>query len=324
MNLTQLSTFRAVMTSASLSDAARKLGRSQPAVSASLKTLEDRLGLKLFERQGRRLVPVPEAHYLLTEVEDILGQISRVRQTMRSLVDARSGSLSLAAMPGPVSMLFPRFIAGQIAGNDGIKLSMFARSSSQIVELARAQNIDFGFADAPDGEEGENLYTAEHISGDCFLALPQAHELAGRARIPLADLDGQPMGTLQPTHAHQRAVRALFRERDLDFDTMIESQTFLPILQFVIAGQCCAILDPLTVVHVQAAGLVSQGIAIRPLAETIRYRYAIFSPRYRPVSVLARRVRAAWRAEVLRLLDSVQAGPVYEPSASSAAETASS
>ncbi|MCY4180829.1 MAG: LysR family transcriptional regulator, partial [Litoreibacter sp.] len=73
------------MTSASLSDAAKKLGRTQPAVSAAIKALEDQLGLQLFERRGRKLIPVPEAHYLLAEADTILAQVSRVRQTMRSL-----------------------------------------------------------------------------------------------------------------------------------------------------------------------------------------------------------------------------------------------
>ena len=48
MNFTQISTFRAVMTSESLSDAAVKLGRTQPAVSAAIKALEEQLGLQLF------------------------------------------------------------------------------------------------------------------------------------------------------------------------------------------------------------------------------------------------------------------------------------
>ena len=85
MNLIQMLTFETVMTSASLSDAAKKLGRTQPAVSASIKALEDQLGLQLFERRGRKLIPVPEAQYLLTESKAILSQVNQVRQTMRSL-----------------------------------------------------------------------------------------------------------------------------------------------------------------------------------------------------------------------------------------------
>ena len=132
MNLSQISAFHAVMTSASLSEAAKKLGRTQPAVSAAIKTLEDQLGLKLFTREGRKLVPVPEAQYLLTETSAILGQLTRVRRTMKSLADGQTGSLNIAAMPGPAAMLFPRFIASQIKPDAGTSVSILARSSVQI------------------------------------------------------------------------------------------------------------------------------------------------------------------------------------------------
>ena len=94
MNFTLLSSFRAVMTSANLSEAANKLGRTQPAVSAAIKTLEEQLGLKLFERFGRRMVPLPEAQYLLAEAEEILSRLERVRLTMRGLVDEKTGNLN--------------------------------------------------------------------------------------------------------------------------------------------------------------------------------------------------------------------------------------
>lgn len=70
MNLQQLAVFREVMETGSVSAAARNLGRTQPAVSASLKTLEDSLGMALFHREGRRLIAVPEAHYLLSEATE--------------------------------------------------------------------------------------------------------------------------------------------------------------------------------------------------------------------------------------------------------------
>ena len=300
------------MTSPTLSEAAKKLGRTQPAVSAAIKSLEDQLGLQLFERAGRKLTPVPEAHYLLIEASQILSQMSRVRRTMRSLVDGQSGNLNVAAMPGPVSVLFPKFIASQIEGHADITVSMFARSSQQIEELTRAQSIDFGFADAPEGAASENLYRVEFITADCFVALPPRHPLAAKAQVSLADLDHEPMGSLQSTHAHQIEVRGLFDTQDLTFRTMVESQTFLPILQFVGAGQCCSILDPLSVVHTRTAGGDAQAIAVRPLRESVRYKYAIFSPRYRPVSVLAGTLRTAWRDEVMRLLSDVGARPKLE------------
>lgn len=309
MNLTQLKAFQAVMTSASLSDAARKLGKTQPAVSATIKSLEDRLGMQLFERHGRRLVAVPEARYLLAEAGTILSQMDRVRLTMRSLVEGASGSLNVAAMPGPVSMLFPRFIAGRIGHAPDYKVSIFARSSPQIEELARAQNIDFGFADAPATPAEEDLYRAEFITGDCFIALPAAHPLSRKPGIAIADLDGAPLGTLQPDHVHRRRLEDDFRARGARLNVTVESQTFLPIMQFVMAGQCAAIVDPLTVVHLKETGMADEPIALRPLSDPVAYRYAIVSPLYRPASILADRMRLAWREEVVRLLESISARP---------------
>lgn len=315
MNISQITAFQAVMTSASLSDAATKLGRTQPAVSAAIKTLEDQLGLRLFNREGRKLVPVPEAQYLLTEVTAILNQLARVRQTMKSLADGQSGSLNVAAMPGPVSMLFPRFIANQIEKDAGFSISVLARSSNQIAELARAQSIDFGFADAPDIRGEETLYSASLLSATCFVAVPAAHDLAHRDTIGFADLADEPLGTLQASHAHQRDVSGRFEAHGIAQNVMVESQTFLPILQFVSAGLCCSIVDPLTVVHVNSAPDLSRAVVMRPLADTVRYRYAIFEPQYRPLSVLAETIKRAWRAEVFRLLDNIDAAPREEPQA---------
>ena len=210
MNLSQLSAFHAVMTSDTLTEAAGRLGRTQPAISAAIRSLEEQLDMRLFERRGRKLVPVPEAQYLLNEASAILGQLNQLRETMRGLGDGQIGSLNVAAMPGPVSMLFPRFVANHIDGLTGIKTSMLARSSTQIAELARAQSIDFGFADAPDDPDGGGLYKSDVISGCCFAALPRKHPLAQEETVPFAALKGEPLGSLQSNHVHTRDIKQAF------------------------------------------------------------------------------------------------------------------
>lgn len=303
MNFTQISTFQAVMTSASLSDAAEKLGRTQPAVSAAIKSLEDQLGLQLFERKGRKLIPVPEAQYLLAEADAILSQLSRVRQTMRSLSDGTSGTLRVAAMPGPVSLIFPKFIASKISDAEGISISIQARTSNQIAELTRAQSIDFGFADASNSGNDENLYKSVVISADCPVAVPAAHPLAGRKEISLADLDDVPMGTLPPSHRQTVDLAHRFASEGKSMRSAIESQTFLPILHFVAAGRCCTVLDPLSIFLVTSEAPMVEGVKIRPMTDPIRYYYAIYSPAYRPISVIARNLLDAWQDEVMELLE---------------------
>jgi len=205
----------------------------------------------------------------------VLDQITRVRQTMRALADGEEGRLVVATMPGPGAMLFPRFLAAHIGSSRGIEVSLVARSSTQIAELARAQSIDFGFVDAPPEAETSPLYEADCISGTCFVALPAAHRLAELDAVALGQLDDEPLGVLQPTHEHHRELKRRFEADGLRFRPLLESQTFLPILEFVAAGQCCAVLDPLTVAHVMQAGFAGQ-VVVRRLADPMRYRYAVF------------------------------------------------
>lgn len=312
MNFTQMTTFRAVMNSASLSDAAVKLGRSQPAVSAAIKALEDSLGLTLFERKGRKLIPVPEAQYLFAEVDDILSHVTRVRQTMQSLSVGQAGSLTVAAMPGPVSQIFPKFIASQLSEASDVSVSILARTSRQIAELARAQSVDFGFADALEAIEPEALFSAQVFSADCFVALPNTHSLAQKSEIAIEDLIDVPLGTLTSTHPQSRAIQTRFQTAQAEVSRVVESQTFQPVLHFVAAGRCCTILDPLSVYLVRGDDALASTISISPMRDPIRYQYALYEPRYRPISVVARTLREGWQSEIMRLLDSIKARPEAE------------
>ena len=80
LSLRQLSTFREVMRSGSISQAARAVGRTQPAVSTMVQTLEDQLGFALFLRQQGKLIPTPEARFFLEECEDILARVERTER----------------------------------------------------------------------------------------------------------------------------------------------------------------------------------------------------------------------------------------------------
>ncbi|MEM9784398.1 MAG: LysR family transcriptional regulator [Pseudomonadota bacterium] len=312
MNLSQITAFRAVMTSASISEAARKLGRTQPAVSLAIRSLEESLGIRLFERHGRQLVPVPEAHYLHAEAAEILERLSTITRTMRSLAGGHSGSLSVSAMPGPAAFVFPRFVAEELGDLSAVKISLTSRSSEQIEELARSQSIDFGFCDAPRAPAEDAQYHLDLISAECFLAMPAGHPLSSAERVSIAALDGVAMGSLQPGHRHQRRTLEAFENARVRFHGVIESQTFMPLMQFVRLGQCLALVDPLSVVNENHLASAGGDVAFRMLEGGPRYDYAVLSPIYRPLSQVATRVRAAWQTRVFALLDEVGAAPRWD------------
>ncbi len=312
MNLTQLTVFREVMETGSISQTAKKLNRTQPAISLALKNLEKNLGLTLFERKGRRLVPVPEAHYLLAETTGILDRLSTISSTMEGLIKGHSGSLNIATMPGPSAFLFPRFISQSVGENPNIRITLSTRSSPQIMELAGTQNIDFGFADFEHSAGRKPQYSAELIRADCFCAIDSAHPLASRKSITISDLDGIPMGGLHETHPFQRKIRQEFQDESANYKPTVTCQYFLPLIPFVSSGQCCTIVDPLTFATERELGLSQGKVAFLPFENPLRYEYAILQPDHRPASQLALNIKAGWKAEVLKKLEEVGANPRAE------------
>ena len=310
MNLTQLRVFSEVMKSGSISRTAISLNRTQPAISLSIKNLEENLGFKLFERQGRQLIAVPEAFYLLEEANNILHRVSKVQRTMNKLQNSTAGSLKVASMPGPAVYLFPHFISQAIGNNNDVEISLFANSSLQIHELAATQSIDFGFADTDAGNNAKETpqYSSENINADCFCALPRNHPLAKKSKISVTDLDKLPMGGLQNNHVITQKILSLFNQENCSFNKIVHSQTYLSLLQFVSAGQCIVIVDPLTVVSENKTNTTSN-IVFRPLKETLLYDYAVVSPSYRPLSQLAMKIKNEWISELFDLLDEIGANP---------------
>ena len=314
MQLTQLAAFREVMTAGSLSQAARNLNRTQPAVSLAIKSLEESLGLTLFSRIGRRLVPVPEAHYLLAESDVLLSRLESLDNTMKSMAAASSGRLRVAAMPGPSTHLIPAFLSREIGNNSSIQLSLSSRNTLQIRKLVSAQSIDFGFGDGGlDPENDTSLYKAERIKAQCFCALAKDHPLAANTTIRVADLNHQPMGLLPHGHFLNHNIADAMKKAGANLDLTVECQFFLPLMHFIAAGQCLSIVDPLAMATEQALKTTGNEVVFRPIDREISYEYAIYTPRHRPLSKLAENIRNALRAEVLEILHELDANPTAIP-----------
>ena len=309
MNVMQLTVFREVMETGSISQAARQLGRTQPAISLAIKNLERTLNLTLFERSGRRLIPVPEAQYLLVEAKSILDRMTTVSETMKSLQLAQTGNLNIAAMPGPSAFIFPKFVSEIVENNAGFQTTISSRSSPQIRELASTQSIDFGFADFHPPVGKEHRYTAEIVRSDCFCAVHCDHPLARKDTIKISDLDNEPIGTLQGEHPWSRRLAHLFQQEGATLKSNIAAQFFLPLIPFISLGHCCAIVDPLTVITERELNTSKGNVVFIPFDAPARYEYATLTPTYRPASKHATQVKEAWMSSQFNVLEGIDANP---------------
>ncbi|MEI8634014.1 LysR substrate-binding domain-containing protein [Vibrio sp. PP-XX7] len=226
----QLETFRTIMRSGSVSVASRALCRTQPAVSSMLASLETNLGFQLFERHKGRLLPKPEAYFLLEESDAILERLTRTSQLMSEVNNLSRGRLRIACMPAAALYFMPHVISGFVKDKPDVNVSMMMRSSMIVHDWIAAQQYDIGYAEMPKERDSINVDPV-WLKGVC--AVHRDDELAQKSVITPEDLDGVALATLFSQHRISELVRFHFEKRSAQYYPRFELQTYMSGFEFV-------------------------------------------------------------------------------------------
>jgi DNA-binding transcriptional LysR family regulator len=302
MNITirQLQCFREVMRTGSISEAARTLQRTQPAVSNMIAMLEDELGVELFERQRGRLIRKPEAHYFLEEAEHILDRLSKTSRTMKEIAGLEQGRLRIACMPAAANYLMPRLVADFVRDKPKVNVSMMMRASSVIEEWVASQQYDIGLAETPPINRALSMHT---FVLKCVCALPSDSPLASKKFITAKDLSGEPMATLHDDHPNYHSTRQAFKKQGAELNQRFELRNFQPALKLVEEGLCYCICDPMT-----ASGYLERfddraKLVFKRFEPEVTLSISVLNPAHRPASVLASSFIELLLSEIQRLND---------------------
>ncbi|KZM50556.1 LysR substrate-binding domain-containing protein [Labrenzia sp. OB1] len=301
LSIRQLATFREVMRSGSISEAARTLGRTQPAVSSTIAGLETELELKLFMREQGRLVPTPEAEFFLEEAEAILKRLEISKRTLRGLANREHGQLRIAGIPEAAADFLPNSLSQFIADKPSVKVALASKTSAEIEELIAAQQFDIGFTETP---RARNSFDQIDFDLECMCAIPATDPLASREVITPAELDGYPLALMHAEHRSHKQTLARFRDAGVQFNQRFELQTALPGLHFVQAGLCALICDMITAYKAQEMGRLGMGppmIVFRPFRPRIQNSLSILTPTHRPISIVAKDFCDFLSSEVTRI-----------------------
>lgn len=308
LTLRQLATFREVMRSGSISQAADTLGRTQPAVSTLIRKLEEQLGFALFTREQGKLTATPEAHFFLEECDDIVSRVERAEHTLGRIRTLQAGRLKVACHPAASSVFLPRLLTGFLEGRDELEVSLIMRSSDLIEDLIASQQFDVGFAETPAPRA-----SVQQIDYDleCVCLLRADDPLAQQSTIGPDDLDGRSMGVLFAEHETARQTEAAFRAAGCRLNKRLELRTFKPGLPFVSSGACVMVCDMITAYSHWVHEAERNTLVIRRFRPRISNRVSILTPGYATGSIVAKafieRLREAvekMQAEVEDLLDS--------------------
>ena len=285
ISIKQLETFRTVMRSGSVTLAAKTLCRTQPAISAMLVGLEKELGFALFERHKGRLVPNPEAYFLLEESDAILERLSRATQLMAEVKNLTRGKLRIACMPAAALFFMPHVIAEFVKDRPEVEVSMMMRSSTMVQDWIASQQYDIGYSELPKDRDSFHVEPI-HLQGVC--ALHVDHPLAKKQTITPNDLDDFPLATLFTRHAASEHLRALFEEHNAAYRPRFELQNYISGFEFVEQQLCACICDPISAASYKLYKGDQGKVVFRPFSPVVTFDHAILTPAHKPMSELAK------------------------------------
>ncbi len=243
LSMAQIQTFLMVAETLNFRRAAERLAVAQPALSRSVRRLEQHLGFALFERSTRRVALTPAGELLYREGSDALECLSRACTRAERVAHGLSGSImvgySTFATAGPMSDIIIAFRKQYPDALVGLRLLASSEQSAALEE----GSLDLGFMMST-----VCLPPLEKIaiSRERLVALvPVSHRWARRKSITLSELATTPL--VIGTEGRWRGFRSLLRDT---FDARGLSMTFaeeaddLPVLlQLVRSGFGCTILD---------------------------------------------------------------------------------
>ena len=263
----QIEAFRAVMETGKVTSAAQVLGTTQPSVSKHIADLEHAAGFEMFERQGRQVVPTPEARALYEEVERSFVGMAEISRVIEDIRDFRTGSLLIAGMPALALKFLPDVVAEFIAEEPGIAVSLRPRSSQAVLRHLSSQQFDLGFATLDNDHPA--VLRRPLFTGPMLAVLPPGHKLERKTVLEPKDFDQQPFIAL-----------------GAEIGTRSETDAFLSLGDArprIVAEAGVSIVEPVTARHFAELGRC----VVRPLSPAQPFRYDLLLPATRQPSRVA-------------------------------------
>ena len=259
MDTRQLAAFCAVVERKSFSQAAERLGVSQPAVSLQIRSLEQRLGRKLLDRSGRRVEPTEAGLQLYRGAQRML---SLEEQLLEHLAEAEGGTLSgrleIGASSGPGETVLPLLLCEFQRLHPDVAIALSVFDTGTVVELVARRELELGVVGA--ARRHRAVVFELFFRDEVVLACPPAHPFAGRT-VSVDELRTEPPIVMQEGAGVRQVIEdelrgAGVRLRDLDLRLELGLQE--SVRSAVRAGYGVAFISRSAIESDLAAGTIAE------------------------------------------------------------------
>lgn len=256
MELNQLEVFVAVAREGSVSRAAARLHKTQPALSMAMKRLEESLGEPLLVRSGRGLALTHAGRSLLDYAENMLRMRTEAFETLRGLRGLGQGTLTLVGPDSVVDCLLPELIRRYHHAHPKIAVQLHRGYSERIPGDVARHEYDFGFIAADSVVDGLESLT---LQPDALVAVVAPdHPLTRLAPKNLAALAAFPLALHSPKTPMRAKLEAHFRHSNLEPRIAFDLPSFETLKAFAGEGLAVAMVPELTVARELADGTLKR------------------------------------------------------------------
>ena len=191
MTFRQLRYFTVLAEELHFGRAATRLHISQPPLSASLRQLEDELGVQLLERTSKRVAMTRAGEVFYRQACRLLSQLGDTQDLVKRLAESASGLVRIGFTPTMIFRHLPDLLAEFQRRHPGIDIQLIEKNSIDQIEALSLSRLDIGFIHSLPLPST----IASHVIADeeFVCCLPIHHPLSTRSSVTLGDLVSEPL-----------------------------------------------------------------------------------------------------------------------------------
>jgi len=254
VNLRHLRAFTAIVELGGFARAAARVNLSQPALSRQIRVLEADLGVRLFDRVGRRARLTPEGEDLLRRARRLIVEADSLGERARSLKTGESGILRIGATPQVIENLLCGFLPHYLRRHPGVEVELVEDGGARLPERLERGDVQLACMSAGDTRFEGRLLAPMHA----MAVLGEGHRLARKAIVEIAALAEERLLVLRAEFASRAWFDAACEIAHIRPRVLLQSAAPSTIIALAATGYGIAIVP-------SNARFPQSGVRVRPL-----------------------------------------------------------
>jgi LysR family transcriptional regulator, carnitine catabolism transcriptional activator len=260
----QLRAFVAVYHTGQVSAAAEQLALTQPAVTVLLRELENKLGVKLFDRSTRTLRRTEAAAEAIAYAERALAELEAMGSSMAELAGAHRGRVRIAATSTVAQTLLPGLLRRFLDRHPSVRVEIEYVAPTEFVETLLAERVDLGLGtlEAPVAGLREEVFVRDSLAA---IGVERPGFTTGRT-ITWKQLAELPLVTVKPGYGVRRRIEAAAQAAGVRLDIVHEVSLLTTAVALAANGLGIAVVPASLLAHAGDPHLVARRLT-RPTVE---------------------------------------------------------